>query len=295
MEQWPGRDEGMRMIRFVAPLLLAVAAGVVALARYSSSPAPALTLFQQGALIPLLRGEEALKIGQGDQALTAFSVVALRARRASAGSLLERVDTRLASGGYTLWMRERRQGWTLLSRLVMWSGDFGRTASAVESKLLGQVPVQTAFRYELLDGSGQKSVWGRTPVRLTLRFPIAVPERLLQAREPWTYNFAQCPPPAKVQRLVIFKLDDRTVTGGEGWRLEFAVAPHSSSPWYASVNNLVLWGKPLLEPGFNDATLSLAKPGFFAVDRLLSEGASEGHLVKATLVHEYRPLGGDRP
>jgi hypothetical protein len=280
----------MRLIQLAVPLLLAVVAGVVALAPYSSSLEPAQTLFQQGALRPLLKGEEALTRGQGDQALALFGLVVLRAKRASAGTLLEKTDTRLASGGYALWQRDRRQGWPLLSHLVLWSGDYGMAASVVEAKLLRQAPAQTVFRYELMDEGGKRSAWGRTPFGFTMRLPIAVPDRFLQAREAWTYNFAQSPPPATVRRLLIYKLDDRTVTGGEGWRLEIAVEPHSSNRWYASLDNTVRWGDPLLERGVSEASVSLAKPGFFAVDRLVAADPRRNSLLRATLVHEYSPL-----
>lgn len=280
----------MQFLRLLLPIGLAVAAAVLGATRIEVGPSSIQTLFQQGAFRPLLQAETSLAQGAAHNALVAWSICALRAKRQALPVLVDQVRLRVGGAGKFVWP-ETEKAWPLLVGYALWSEDFTRASSQAENFILSKPSPPTRFEYTLTAKDGRETAWGVPVAKAPLWLYRKLPADFRLNRIPGAlYNHT----PSEIPERGDWSWVLNTSLPMTPSSLQLAWCIRSRAPtnfrWWPGLENLVRWGSSLSVGADGKACGTLEIPRYLSMDRILAIGDGPLPPFQVSLVHEYIPL-----
>jgi len=268
--------------------LAALMAGLAIVSHLPAAKAdPHTSFFAQGALIPLLDAEQALKAGEQSQAADCFRTVLLRTKRDDHPALYERVRFRLGWAGRKLANNDFKEAWPLLQRYALFSSHFGVTSRAVEGWCLENRLGQSEFCYTLISPPSYETPW----LTRYQRAPL------------WLYR--KLPPDFKLSRLPggLYDATPSQFSQRGRWSWTWSTTGMKTGPglasidvqtshpntayYYISIDNFFEWNSVASGPR-NSIQISSSAPRL--MDRVLCIGNNLPPGTSIMLIHTYQPL-----
>lgn len=254
-------------------------------------PATQQVLFGQGAFVPLVRAEEAVKAQNPVEALENFHAAILRARREGREDLANRILLRMCGAGKEMASRSLESGWPLLSQAALLAPDFSSWSARIERWILETGHGNGRFEYVIVDNKGVAEAWGVRPQKAPLWLYRKLSPRTTLAEYPGClYNLSVAELPARASYSYCWNIPLRL--NGETCKTVFEVrgALGANQNAFLSLDNLVRW-QAAEKSGEGVFVFKISEPmRAYGLDRFLF--TANGFCPKAELVavHAYEPL-----
>ncbi|MCI4398277.1 MAG: hypothetical protein JHC34_05495 [Acidobacteria bacterium] len=254
-------------------------------------PATQQVLFGQGAFVPLVRAEEAVKAQNPAGALENFHAAILRAKREGRNDIANRILLRMFGAGKELAARSLESGWPLLSQAALLSPDFSAWSARVERWALETGRGNGRFEYVIVNNKGLAEAWGIRPQKAALwLYRKLSPGTTLAGYPGCLYNLRVAELPAEGSYSYCWNIPLRL--NGEACKTAFEVrgALGAGQKAFLSLDNLVRW-QAAEKDGEGAFVFKISEPmRAYGLDRFLF--TANGPCPKAELVavHAYEPL-----
>jgi hypothetical protein len=281
----------MRILRLIAPLVLAAAAVLGLCSSLSLAPPNGQLLYQQGAFRSLLEAETLSSEGRLKAALCRWKVCALRSHREAQFQTYDQVRQRLGLAGKSD-KTNSPEGEILLSLYALYSNHFDAAASKVEQYELSRPTARRQFIYSLMAEGGDRTVWNCSSVRSPVWFFRKIPEALFAERaSSLLYNVKTSEIPPAGDWVEVFPINLTIALPHCDSRLQIRTDLPSESQWFISYHNLIQWSLPAnVLPAEDPRILAFEVRGAVNIDRVIRLGQFSRVRTNMVLIREYRPF-----